>query len=136
MTMTGVVWTALGSLIVMFAAFQLRRRRALHIPMMAGLMLFDLGMPFYLYATRDWYRRLIEHGDITTFGVWMHLGLVFSLYGLYVFQILSVRKMLAGDAQARTDHRGQGVAILIVRTLVVLTGAVLAESPDEQQQPV
>ena len=128
--MTGVVWVALASYPLMLLAYRWSKQRLLHVPMMVSLMLFDLGMPFYLYATRDWYKRLIEQGDIASFGVWMHLGLVLTLYALYVFQLLSVRGVLRGDAEARTNHHGQGKAILVVRGLVILTGAILAESPD------
>lgn len=129
--MTGVVWTAFASYLLMLLAFHWSARRLLHVPVMVSLMLFDLGMPFYLYATRDWYKRLIEHGDIASFGVWMHLGLVLTLYALYVVQVSSVRGVLRGDAEARTNHHGQGKAILVVRGLVILTGALLAESPTE-----
>lgn len=129
--MTGVVWMALASYLLMLLAFHWSARRVLHVPIMVSLILFDLGMPFYLYATRDWYKRLIEHGDITSFGVWMHLGLVVTLYGLYVYQVISARGLLRGDAEARTDHHGQGKAILVVRGLVILTGAILAEAPKE-----
>jgi len=129
--MTGVVWMALASYLVMLIAFRWSARRVLHVPVMVSLILFDLGMPFYLYATRDWYKRLIEQGDIASFGVWMHLGLVLTLYALHVFQVSSVRAMVRGDAEARTNHHGQGKAILVVRGLVILTGAILAESPTE-----
>ena len=129
--MTGVIWVALASYLLMLLAFRWSARRMLHVPVMVSLILFDLGMPFYLYATRDWYKRLIEQGDITSFGVWMHLGLVVTLYGLHAFQIASVRGVLRGDAEARTEHHGQGKAILVVRGLVILTGAILAEAPAE-----
>ena len=129
--MTGVVWVAFGSYLLMLLAFHWSARRALHMPVMVSLILFDLAMPFYLYATRNWYKRLIEQGDIASFGVWMHLGLVLTLYALHVFQVISARGVLRGDAEARTDHHGQGKAILVVRGLVILTGAILAESPTE-----
>ncbi len=129
--MTGVVWVALASYPLMLVAYRWSKQRLLHVPVMVSLMLFDLGIPFYLYATRDWYKRLIEQGDIASFGVWMHLGLVLTLYALYVFQLLSVRGVLSGDAEARTNHHGQGKAILVVRGLVILTGAILAESPTD-----
>lgn len=127
--MTGVVWTAFASYLLMLIAFHWSARRSLHIPVMVSLMLFDLAMPFYLYATRDWYKRLIEQGDIASFGVWMHLGLVLTLYALHAYQVSSVRGVLRGDTEARANHHGQGKAILVVRGLVILTGAMLAESP-------
>lgn len=127
--MTGVIWTAFASYLLMLIAFYWAKWRVLHVPVMISLILFDLGMPFYLYATRDWYKRLIEQGDIASFGVWMHLGLVVTLYGLHAFQIASARGVLRGDAMARVTHHGQGKAILVVRGLVILTGAILAEPP-------
>ena len=129
--MTGVVWMAFASYLLMLIAFRWSAQRVLHVSVMVSLMLFDLGMPFYLYATRDWYKRLIVQGDISSFGVWMHVGLLLTLYALYVFQIMSVRGVLRGDAEARTNHHGQAKAILVVRGLVILTGAILAESPVE-----
>jgi hypothetical protein len=35
--------------------------------------------------------------------------------------------MLRGDQAAREDHRSQGKALLVVRALVILGGAVLAK---------
>lgn len=127
--MTGVVWAALASYLLMCAAYLRPRQRAFHVPVMISCILFDAGMPFYLYATRDWYKRLIEEGDITSFGIWMHLGLVLTLYALYVVQVRSVRAMLGGDATARSEHHSQGKAILAVRGLVLLMGGLLAEEP-------
>ncbi len=128
--MTGVVWTAIASYLVMLLAFSQAHRRSLHMPLMVALLVFDLCMPFYLYATRDWYKRLIEHGDITSFGVWMHLALILTLYMLYAFQIASIKGVLANNPEARERHHGQGKAILWVRGLVIFTGALLAESPE------
>jgi len=127
--MTGVVWAALASYLLMCVAYLRPTQRLFHVPVMVSSVLFDVGMPFYLYATRDWYKRLIEEGDITSFGVWMHLGLVLSLYALYAVQVRSVRGMLRGDATARAEHHGQGKAILVVRALVLLMGGLLAEEP-------
>lgn len=127
--MTGVVWVALASYLLMCAAYLRPQLRYFHMPVMISCVLFDVGMPFYLYATRDWYKRLIEEGDITSFGIWMHLGLVLTLYALYAVQVRSVPGIMRGDATARAEHHGQGKAILIVRALVLLMGALLAESP-------
>lgn len=127
--MTGVVWAALASYLLMCVAYLRPTPRSFHVPVMVFTVLFDAGMPFYLYATRDWYKRLIEEGDITSFGIWMHLGLVLTLYALYVVQVRCVRAMVGGDATARSEHRGQGKAILVVRGLVLLMGGLLAESP-------
>ncbi len=121
------VWVAAGTYLVMLAAFYLSRYRWLHIPLMVSVILFDLAMPFYLYLTGDWYRRLIEHEEIFSFLIWMHVGLVFTLYALYFLQIQSARKIFRGDVDGRADHYTQAKAILLVRGLVLLTAALLVE---------
>ncbi|TPW17090.1 MAG: Uncharacterized protein FD130_798 [Halothiobacillaceae bacterium] len=115
---------------VMVAAYFLPKNRNIHIPIMVGVMLFDLLIPVYLLLNRDWYRRLIEHGDILTFGVWMHFMVVLVLYILYVFQITAGLKMLKGEEMetARADHRAQAKGILLVRGFVIFTGALMYDS--------
>lgn len=117
---------ALLSYLLMLAAYFLHRWRWFHVPVMLAIVAFDLGMPFYLYLHRHWWRRLIEHQEILSFGIWMHFGLLITLYVLYALQILTARKILQGDASARVDHHGQGKALLLVRGLVIVTGAILA----------
>lgn len=113
---------------IMLAAFlSARRRPRLHIGVMATVIVLDFLFPFYLYATRDWYRRLFEEGQILSFMLWTHLLLVFTLYVLYVVQIQAGLRLRRGDEDARTDHRTQGVGILIARALVIATGALLIE---------
>ena len=121
------VLVAAGTYVIMLAAFYLARFRWLHIPIMVSIVLFDLAMPFYLYVTGDWYRRLIEHEEIFSFLIWMHVGLVITLYALYVLQVVSARKIIKGDAEGRADHHSQAKAILLVRGLVLLTAALLVK---------
>ena len=117
--------------LLMVMAFFMPKKRAIHIPIMAGSMAFDLMMPFYLFMTRDWYKRLIEQEEIFSFMIWMHFILVLTLYALYALQILTVKKMLAGETVAREEHRTQGKGILIARGLVVLSALMLIEPADE-----
>jgi hypothetical protein len=58
--------------------------------------------------------------------VWMHFGLIVSLYWLYWAQINTVKKMITGNSDALNNHRSQGTALLLVRGLMILTGAFLA----------
>jgi hypothetical protein len=83
-------------------------------------------MPVYLYTNRNWYHRLIEQEDLTSFLVWMHLGLLVGMYVLDVMQILTARKIFKGDMTACTDHHQQGRMMLFARGLVIFTGAILA----------
>lgn len=126
--MAGVV---IATYLLMLFAFYQPRRRTFHIYTMVFIMVFDLMVPVYLFLRRDWYVRLFEHGDISSFLVWMHFILPLALYILYVFQILAARKLLQGDedGSGRMDHRGQAKAILVVRALTIFTGALLIE-PD------
>ncbi len=117
---------ALISYVVMLVAYFLHRRRWLHVPVMAAIIVFDIAMPVYLYLHRDWWKRLIEQGELTSFLVWMHLGLLITMYVLDGAQLLTARKIFGGDHAARGDHRTQGKALLVVRGLVVVTGAILA----------
>lgn len=121
------ILVTIGTWLVMAAGFYLASHRRIHITIMVSVIIYDLLIPFYLFIARDWYTRLIIHQDILTFGLWMHFGLVLTLYVLYVFQILSARGILRrpADAQPRYEHRSQGIMILAVRAMVIFTGALL-----------
>ncbi len=111
---------------LMLAAYFLPHRRYFHVPVMVFIILFDLGMPFYLYSHRNWWHRLVEQQEMFSFLVWMHLGLLVVLYTLYAVQIYTAGKLLKGVGAARGDHRSQGKALLLVRGLSIVTGAILA----------
>ena len=113
--------------VLMLLAFYLHRIKSFHVPVMIFIILFDLFMPVYLYSTRDWKTRLIDDGDIFSFGVWMHFGLLIALFVLYAIQILAGRKLLQGDQSDRVEHKNIAKGILAVRALVILTGALLAQ---------
>ncbi len=114
------------SYVLMLAAYYLPRWRLFHVPVMVSVAVFDLGMPFYLYTHRNWWHRLIEQQELLSFLVWMHVGLIITLYALYAAQGYTAHKIVKGAGDARKDHRGQGKALLAVRGLVIITGAILA----------
>jgi hypothetical protein len=120
---------AVFSYLLMLAAYFRPRQRFFHISMMLAIMVFDLALPVFLYTHRDWWHRLIEKQEIFSSLVWMHLILLIAMYALDVIQIKTARKMLRGDQSAREEHRSQGKALLIVRGLLILSGAILA-NPD------
>ena len=113
--------------ILMLSAFYLHRIKMFHVPVMVGIVLFDLFMPVYLYSTRDWKTRLIDDGDLFSFAVWMHFGLLITLFVLYAIQIMAGRKLLQGDQSGRAEHKNVAKGILGVRALVIATGALLAQ---------
>lgn len=127
--LAGTVLFSATTYLAMWVGFFLARTPKLHVPIMAGAMLCDLGMPFYLVATRDWYGRLIVHLEIFSFLIWLHFILLITLYVMYVMQIMAGRRLLKtpGDAQVRAEHRGQAWVILTVKALVIFTGALLVE---------
>ncbi|MCI0507474.1 MAG: hypothetical protein L0Z73_15375, partial [Gammaproteobacteria bacterium] len=118
--------------LIMVAAVYWRRIRPLHVSIMVAVMIFDLLMPFYLYANRDWKTRLIDHGDILSFLVWTHFGLLIALFVLYGIQIMAGRKLLAGDNSARGEHKNVAKGILLTRALVILSGALLYHPEEEK----
>ena len=130
----GTVLYAVATYLLMLAAFYHARVRKFHVPVMIAIMISDLLFPFYLVATRDWYQRLIVHEDILTFGVWMHLGAVVSLFVLYVLQIQAGLALVRGEETERTrrDHRAQGKTILIIRAFVIFTGALLVPGAESE----
>jgi len=122
-----VVLVALATYLLMLAAYRFHSIRLFHIPVMIGMVLFDLGMPFYLYLHRDWKTRLIDQGDIFSFMVWCHFGLLIALFVLYGMQVLAGRRLLINDESAREEHRALAKGILFTRALVLISGALLAE---------
>ena len=120
---------ALFSYLLMLVAYFLPRHRLFHIPVMIAIMVFDLALPIYLYLHRNWWHRLIEQQEIFSSLVWMHLILLIAMYALDVAQIHTARRMLRGELAARNDHHTQGKTLLIVRGLLIVSGAILA-SPE------
>lgn len=112
---------------LMVSAYYLHHVKKYHVPVMIFIVLFDLFMPIYLYMTRDWKTRLIDDGDIFSFAVWTHFGLLVALFVLYGIQILAGRRLLSGDQEARAEHKAVAKGILLVRALVILSGALIAQ---------
>jgi hypothetical protein len=127
MITAGTVWFVLATYVLMLAAFFYSRYRWFHVPVMATIVVVDILFPFYLYLTHDWYRRLIVHEEIFSFLIWMHFGLVITLYALYYLQIQTARKIFAGNDESRGEHRSQANAILLVRGLVIATALLLVD---------
>lgn len=112
--------------ILMLVAYFRPHRRYFHIPVMTSIFLFDLSLPFYLYSHRNWWHRLIDQQEIFSSLVWMHVGILLTMYALYAAQFATALKIFKGDQEARTSHRTQGKVLLIVRLFVILTGMLLA----------
>jgi hypothetical protein len=128
MLTASTVWVALATYVLMLVAFRYaKQHRMLHALTMIAVMLFDLGMPVYLYLHKSWYRRLIVEGELTSILVWIHLMMIVMMYGLYVMQIKTALRLLRQDDSVRVDHRAQAKAVLWVRALVILTGSLLVE---------
>ncbi len=131
--MAGTVIFVSITYLIMLISVYLSRYRRFHITVMASIMVVDFMFPFYLYMTRDWIKRLIDEGEIFSFLIWMHVILLITLYILYVFQVTAGRRVLQGDEEARSEHRGQAKGILIVKALVIMTGALLVEPESTPQ---
>lgn len=127
MITVGTVWFVLATYVLMLAAYYYSRFRWFHVPVMVFIVVVDVLFPFYLYLTHDWYKRLIVHGEIFSFLIWMHFGLVVTLYVLYFLQIQTARKIFAGESEFRNEHRSQANAILLLRGLVIATALMLVD---------
>jgi hypothetical protein len=128
MLTAGTVWWALATYLLMLVGFRYAKHRAFHVPLMMSIILFDLGMPIYLYLNKDWHRRLIvETGLLTSLVLWTHVVMLVMLYALYVVQIKTALRLSRRDFSVRTSHREQAMGILMVRGIVILTGALLVE---------
>lgn len=117
---------AVLSYLLMLVAYFRPRQRGFHIPVMLAIIAFDVSLPVYLYLHRNWWHRLIEQQEIFSSLIWMHFILFIAMYALDAVQIITARKMLKGDSSAREDHHAQGKALLIVRGLLIVSGAILA----------
>jgi len=112
--MEGPFYLASLTLLLMLVAIYWHRAHRFHVPVMFSVIAFDIGMPFYLMMTR----------------VWMHFGVIISLFVLYAIQIsagLKLLKTTADTADIRQEHRMLAKGILLARTLVITTGAMLSE---------
>ena len=118
---------ACASYLLMLLAYFLPKQRAFHMPAMGAAIFFDVAMPFFLVTHRNWWHRLIEQNDIFSFLVWMHFGLLITMYALEAAQIATARQILNGVPSARAAHHSQGRALLMARGLVIVTGGFLAE---------
>ncbi len=125
--MPGTILAALLTYVLMLAAFYWRKSRRFHVGAMVVVILFDIAMPFYLITHRDWYERLITGGEILNFLIWMHLGLIITLYALYVMQVKAGLALMKGVEIARETHRTQGLGLLATRGMVIITGSILYE---------
>jgi hypothetical protein len=68
---------------------------------------------------------LFDKGEILDFLVWMHVGLDIMLFVVYWLQISAGLKVWRGVPGMRETHRQQGNVIIVVRLLVLLSGALL-----------
>ena len=122
----GTFIVAIFSYLLMLAAYFLHRKRYFHIPAMAAIIVFDLSLPFYLYSHRQWWHRLIDQQEIFSSLLWMHAGILLTMYALDAAQIFTAMKIVKGDMEARIAHRSQGKVLLVVRLFAILTGMLLA----------
>ncbi|WP_455217203.1 hypothetical protein [Kaarinaea lacus] len=128
--MAGPFYLASLTFLIMLLAVYWHRFQRFHVTIMLSVIAFDIGMPFYLAMTRDWNKRLLVDGDILSFGVWMHFGLIITLFVLYTIQVqagLKLLKTAASEEQAHREHRMLAKGILLTRALVITTGAMLFE---------
>lgn len=104
--------------------FALRRRRALHVPLMISAGLTDLVIVIVLTVQRDPFGTLAR----STPGIlWIHVSLAILSLTLLGRQAWTGRRLL-GDPAARLPHTLLAPAFLACRTLTFIT-ALLVSPP-------
>lgn len=121
-----VIIASFATYALMLVAWRFPRPRFLHVTVMAICMIYDVCVPFYLFFARHWIHLLFDKGEILDFLVWMHVGLDIMLFVVYFMQIRVGLQVWRGEPGSRGVHRQQATVILVVRALVVLSGALLA----------
>ena len=122
-----LIFVLLASWLLMLVAYFRPKLRAFHITVMSCIICMDVAAPVYLYTHRNWWHRLVEQQEIFSSLIWMHFALFIALYALEGAQVYTGVKMLKGNSAIKDDHHTQGKALLVVRGLVILSGAILAE---------
>jgi hypothetical protein len=129
--MEGPFYLATLTFLPMLLAVYWHRVQRFHVSVMLSIIAFDIGMPFYLMMTRNWNKRLLEDGDILSFGVWMHFGLNIALFVLYAIQVQAgfrlLKKPKNNSEEIQREHRLLAKGVLFVRALVIASGAMLSE---------
>ncbi len=114
--------------LLMITAYFIHAHRRWHASIMVSIIIIDTGFPFYLYLTHDWWHRLIEKEEIFSFLLWMHFILIITLYMFYAMQVHAALRIIRHhDEEARVDHKSQARGIILLRTLVLMTGALLVD---------
>jgi len=126
MLIDSVIAATISFLVLLFAYYK-HKQRVLHVSLMIGVMIFVLVFPIYLYLTRDWKTRLIDHEDIMSFGVWTHFGLLVALIVLFVLQVMAGLRLLKYDNAVRLEHHNLAKGILLTFGLVLLSGVLLIQ---------
>jgi len=126
MIVDSVIAASISFLVMLFAYYK-HKQRLLHVSLMSGVIIFDVLFPVYLYMTRDWKTRLIDHGDILSFGVWTHFGLLVAMFVLFVLQVMAGLRLLKNDNSVRQEHANIAKGILLTYGLVLLSGILLIQ---------
>jgi len=123
-------------LVILAVGIYCRRRRELHIKLMASAFVIDLALVLYIELSRHAVESVVSGSRAI---VWTHASISLTVLVLYVVQLvlgsqlLRAQPALAGAAAAskafavssawhtRTLHRNLGIAFVIFRLLNYLT---------------
>jgi uncharacterized membrane protein YozB (DUF420 family) len=104
-----------------------RRQRAKHVRSMLTVIVWDVLLILQIELSRE---AVVKASRAITNPMMLniHVSLALACVVLYVFMILTGRKLLKGDASSRPLHKKLGWSTLIVRVLVFAT-SFFAVSP-------
>ena len=101
-----------------FVGVSLRKKRRVHPPFMITCFVTDLALVLYLEFSRGAVETTV--GRMTT-ELAIHVALATVSLMLYVFLIMTGRKVLKGDDSIKPRHFRLAIAFLFVRTAVLVT---------------
>lgn len=111
-------------LVIMTWGIYLRRQRATHIKMMSTAIIWDILLIAQIELSRGAINKAAE--SMTTNALSqsilnVHVALAISSVVLYVFMIITGRKLLKGSLTIRPKHKFLGWTTFVVRILTFIT---------------
>jgi predicted membrane protein len=107
-------------LLLMYLGVYYRKKREIHVKMMASAIIWDVLLILQIELTRSAVAKAlkpVENSLLLNFHILIALLTVF----LYIGLILTGRKMLGNDYSVRSKHKTMGILTLIFRTSTYVT---------------
>lgn len=107
-------------LALIYLGVALRKKRALHVKIMSGAIIWDVLLILQIELSRS---AIIKASQVLTNPMLLKIHLFFAIGSviLFVAMIITGRKLLAGNNGIRPLHKKLGWTTVVFRTLTVIT---------------